>query len=540
MNSVNPFLSRILALPNYVLAIIGGLLLCAGWINEFTTPLLFVSLIPLIALYHKNRIGTAKKGVFWRYAYLLLFIWNLGSTWWIYNSTAVGAALAIFCNALLMTLPLTVSRYIGKRFSMQIGIMSLPFTWIIFEKIHMHWDLSWSWLNLGNGFAHIPQLAFPFAFTGALGGSMFIWLVNLGIYGLMLSPLKTRLSKSILILSVCTWFGLIGLFLVLYPANDGKAIEVVVVQPNINPFTEKFIGSSDYLPIEQQINRFISLSESQLTDTTTFLLWPETAIADLIGEENINKNAIILQLQSWLTKHPKLTLITGATTSKFYTKENKSPTARKYNDPDQELYYDIFNSGLRITASDTVAIYHKSKLVPGVEQLPFPAVLGLLSNLSIDLGGASGGLGTQNKRMSFQGNNGAIVAPVICYESIYGQFVGDFFKEKANFIGIITNDGWWGNSPGHKDHFRYASLRAIEQHKSVARSANTGISGFIDSHGNTYGKTLQWEEQGALKNTVFINNILTPYNYLGDFIAVLSGISLLCLIVVGKRRKLGN
>jgi apolipoprotein N-acyltransferase len=540
MNNQNPFLTKLLALPNVVLALLGGVLMCAGWSIPILLPFIFISLIPLIALFHKNRVGTAKSGVFWRYTYLLLFIWNLGSTWWIYNSTAGGAAAAIICNALLMSLPLLVSRIIAKKFSMQIGIMYLPLTWIIFEKIHMHWDLSWSWLNLGNSFALFPPIAFPFAFTGALGGTALIWIVNLSIYGLLLSPIKKRLSRSILLVSTIFWGIFIALFLILYPSNDGKPIEIVVMQPNINPYTEKFIGSENYLPIDQQISRFISISESQITDSTVFLLWPETALANPMAEANLEEDPIIIQLKSWLTKHPNLTLITGATTDILYTPQNKTPTSRRVPNSQQEIYYDIFNTALRLKGDEPVQVYHKSKLVPGVEQLPYPAFFSFLSIFEIDLGGVSGCLGTQPERESFQGEKGARVAPVICYESIYGQFIGDFFKQKANFIGIITNDGWWGNTPGHRQHFSYASLRSIEQHKSVARAANTGISGFIDTHGQVYGPTLDWEKQGALRNTIYINDTITPYNYLGDFIWILSSISLLCLTVVGKRRKLGN
>jgi apolipoprotein N-acyltransferase len=79
--------------------------------------------------------------------------------------------------------------------------------------------------------------------------------------------------------------------------------------------------------------------------------------------------------------------------------------------------------------------------------------------------------------------DGLGLAPAICYESIYGEHLGRYFQKGANLLAIITNDGWWQNTPGHKQHALYAGLRAIETRKWVARSANTGISGFIDPSG---------------------------------------------------------
>ncbi len=80
-------------------------------------------------------------------------------------------------------------------------------------------------------------------------------------------------------------------------------------------------------------------------------------------------------------------------------------------------------------------------------------------------------------------NDGFRLAPAICYESIYGEHLSRYFQKGANLLVIITNDGWWQNTPGHKQHWLYARLRALETRSWVVRSANTGISGFIDPKG---------------------------------------------------------
>jgi apolipoprotein N-acyltransferase len=188
-----------------------------------------------------------------------------------------------------------------------------------------------------------------------------------------------------------------------------------------------------------------------------------------------------------------------------------------------------------------IQFYHKSKLVPGTEQLPFVTVLPFLERLAISLdeNSASGTLG-KNATAKALGVRNSKVAPIICYESIYGDYVSEYVKDGASWLAVITNDAWWNNTPGHKQHFSYAKLRAIEQRKWVVRSANTGISGFIDPLGRTTmrsvwyqgrdersaepaldkhtddGKITQVGTQLALSQTIYLNQYRTIYNRLGD------------------------
>src|SRR5207247_2436074 len=110
---------------------------------------------------------------------------------------------------------------------------------------------------------------------------------------------------------------------------------------------------------------------------------------------------------------------------------------------------------------------------------------------SIDLGGTSGSLGMQKERTVFKTqstiNNpqsAIFIAPAICYESIYGDFLSAYIRNGAEFIAVITNDGWWGDTPGYIQHENYARLAAIEFRRDIARSANTGISCFINQKGD--------------------------------------------------------
>ena len=186
---------------------------------------------------------------------------------------------------------------------------------------------------------------------------------------------------------------------------------------------------------------------------------------------------------------------------RFAPDEAKSATARLYGGTD--VYYDAFNAALLVDGNGQVRSYHKSKLVVGVEKLPFASLLGELDAVSIDLGGTTGSLGEQDERTVFHTADPRVaVAPMICYESVFGDHVAAHVRNGANFLAIMTNDGWWGTSPGYRQHLQYGRLRAVENRRDIARSANTGISCFIDQRGSVLQAT-EYGVPAAVRGTVF-------------------------------------
>jgi apolipoprotein N-acyltransferase len=179
-------------------------------------------------------------------------------------------------------------------------------------------------------------------------------------------------------------------------------------------------------------------------------------------------------------------------------------------------------------SSGASAFYHKTMLVPGVETLPW--FLKFLSKWFDKFGGTSGGYAKQDKRTVLDEKHGYKIAPAICYESIYGEFMSRYVKNGANLICIITNDGWWKKTPGHKQHMNYARLRAIETRTWVARSANTGISCFIDPYGNVI-QPQGYNTNAAIKLSIPVNaNHKTFFVRNGDLLSKLMiGISFVLL-----------
>jgi apolipoprotein N-acyltransferase len=506
---------------------IGPILLCLAW---YASPLFaFAGFVPLLFIdryysIHKSNFSNIRL-FGWVYLYFLL--WNVGTTWWIYNSTWLGAALAFICNSLLMTITFMLFRFSknvlvdkldGYNFRWMIGYAGLPFFWIAFEFIHHQWEITWPWLSLGNCFAFMPKVVQWYEYTGILGGSAWILTVNLMIYRVLnVAVIVNR--KWVLPMILIFLPMLFSVILYSSVQEKGSEIEVVVVQPNIDPYEEKFKGSSKFIPYEDQLNRLLELSKSKVSHNTSYLLWPETSIPANFDEDLINDQPIVLKIRKFLSDYPNLTLIAGIDSYKIYLKQfDASPTAR-YNE--SIGYYDYFNAALQLNDHDKARIYHKSKLVPGVEILPYATYLKFIENFTIDMGGITGSLGTQKQRTVFYNEENQGIAPIICYESIFGDFVSEYVRNGAQLLGIITNDGWWGDTPGYTQHFAYARLRAIETRRSIARAANTGISGFINQKGDVLLKTEYWKPDAA-RMLLHLNQEKTFYTLYGDYLGTLA------------------
>jgi apolipoprotein N-acyltransferase len=300
------------------------------------------------------------------------------------------------------------------------------------------------------------------------------------------------------------------------PKEDSKKVNVVVVQPNVDPYNEKFNTG-----FKEQLNKMLTLANKAVDSTTDYLVFPETALTENIDESRWNESYSIDTLNYYLRKHPHLSIIAGAESYRVYSPaETPPPSAHKIANSNES--YDDYNTVIELDAKAPVQVYHKCKLVPGVEVMPFEAVLAPLAKLAFDLGGTSGTLGTQKEPSVFYSPSSKTTsAAAICYESIYGEYLGEFIKKGAQIVFIVTNDGWWKDTPGYRQHLCYARLRAIETRRCIARSANTGISAFIDADGNILQRT-NWWEPAVIKATLPAYSGITFYTQYGDYIGKLA------------------
>jgi apolipoprotein N-acyltransferase len=533
----------------YLLSFISGVRLWLAWPPFLFSPLLFVALVPLFfieeKLFSSGDPQSSRK--LFRYTFIAFSIWNLLSTYWIWNASSFGMVIAVLLNSFLMSLPFFFYHKIRRKFNQQISFVAFIVFWITYEYGHMHWDLSWPWLTLGNGFSELPQLVQWYEYTGVFGGTLWILVANIVFFNFLKlraasyeprEVINTRSSKLEVrsLLFFCLWLiAPVTLSLITYTNYEEKKnpCNIVVVQPNIDPYNEKFSGLSEQL----QLKRLIRLSDSLGQKNTEYFIWPETALTGDIWEDEIHKDIFIDTIRNFLSKYKNGNVITGASTYRLYNSE-ATITARKFRSG--QCCYDAFNTALQIENSSKIQIYHKSKLVAGVEQMPYPQLLKFMEPLALNLGGTIGSLGKQKEPSVLYTQSGIGAAPVICYESVYGEYITEYVKSGAQFIAIITNDGWWGNTQGYKQHASYARLRAIETRRSIARSANTGISCFINQRGDISQATSWWTPT-SIKADINLNDSITFYVRYGDYIAVGSiALVLFFLIALFIKKPLAN
>lgn len=505
-----------------------GLLLGLSWVPHLTV-LIFIAWVPFFLLEHlvlQSDIRKKRRMLFWL-SYLAFLTWNIFDTWWVAYASLGGAALAIACNALFMSGTYYLYLFASSRIKSNYRVLLfIPF-WLTFEYLHTDWDLSWTWLTLGNVFAFKTSWIQWYEYTGVSGGSLWILLVNcLGFLSVMEFKNFDALRKGVLIISIIILVYsptqvseyVLEHYLAHSPSTQtvkGSTVKTVVVQPGIDPYVEKF-----EVPFQVQFLQALDLLRGKIDSTTDYIVFPETFVPhirwkDEIWEDKFGGHPYLTHFyDSLLSKYPQLHIVTGADTHYEYKPgEERSPTARKFDG--REGYYESFNSAIQLAIERPVQVYHKSKLVPGVEMVPFPRLLG---GLAIQMGGTSGSLGRQQEREVFDGPKGARVGPVICYESVFGEYVAEYVRKGANVLFIVTNDGWWDDTPGYKQHLAYASLRAIETRRYIARSANTGISCVVDDAGEIHHPA-KWYEKTVIPYSVPLIEWKTFFVRHGDYIA---------------------
>ena len=511
-----------------LLSLLSGLLLAAAWPEYGFTPLIFVAMVPLFFV--QQQLGDSnRKGMFWL-SWLSFLIWNALTTWWIWNSTAGGAITAILLNSLFMATVFQVF-HISKKwlFNNRRGFGILIFYWISWEYFHMNWDLTWPWLTLGNVFASQHTWIQWYEYTGVLGGSFWVILVNILVFNVIqnyFSKEKIRLVFNTTVLLLLLFIPLsISFYLYSHYQETRQPVNVVVVQPNIDPYTEEY-----GLPPAEILQRNLKLAAEKVNDSTDYVVFPESAIQENIWEGNLRRSQSIKTLKNFIRPFPNLSLVIGATTYRWLRHDEKrTPAARLYR---KNLYYYAYNTAFYIDHSPYVQIHHKSIFTPGVEKMPSWFFLKPLEKYAIDLGGTVGSLKGDDRISLFENNqSGTKIGTAICYESVFGDYVTEYVRQGAQILFVITNDGWWGNTPGYRQHFLFSVLRAIETRRDVARSANTGTSGFINQRGDVFQKTAYWKP-AVISQQLNLNSRLTYYVKNGNQIARVSAyISTLILLV---------
>ena len=526
--------------PFLILSILSAALLSAGFLFPHCGGFALMAFVPLLWM---DRIATQEKlpHFFW-WHYLVFVLWNAFTTFWVCNATVAGGMAACLINALFMSVIWSLFRLFKKRFKGSLPYIFLAATWIAWEKFYFGAEVSWPWLTLGNAFAYSTSCIQWYDVTGTLGGSLWIWACNMAVFFLtvvfqerkwdtMNSKAKAAAigcSAAIFVLPLAYSWTRYATF----NENESEGrLDVCLLQPNLDPY-QKFEALSQ----AQQNNIFLELIrdyDNQYTKANgreadslhpVLYLAPETATDDIILNE-INRSKTVLTFKKELSDKPNANILFGASTYQFFWQENSpSYTARRLRNGG---WYENYNSAVITDGSPRIEIYHKSRLVVGTEKMPWPRLFSKIEKMLGDniMGHCIG----QDKvsLLNFHCNDTtgisasgmpSMTVPLgcaVCYESVYPEYFASYAEAGAMAMTVITNDAWWGDTPGYKQHLQYSCLRAIETRRDIARCANTGISAFINQRGDIVSASEWWERQ-TLSGRINFNSEKTFFVRYGD------------------------
>ena len=184
----------------------------------------------------------------------------------------------------------------------------------------------------------------------------------------------------------------------------------------------------------------IDLTMQEIDSEVDFVITPETVFAQNIPYDYLYYSQEIQQIRHLIEKYPQMNFVGGVAMYQIITDKSKT-TSQSNKIPDKNAWFNNYNSAFLLNKNDSIPLYHKSKLVVGVENLPYQNFIKpILGNIMIDLGGTVALKTTQTERNVFKSSNNQSVAPIICYETIYGEFVTQYVQKGAQFLGILTND----------------------------------------------------------------------------------------------------
>jgi len=516
--------------------LISGLLLGVSfptWPSLHLEPLAWIALVPLLlSVEHEEDFGS-----FFRKSWVAMLLYCLIALWWVSLATIVGGVLTVFIQSLFSTVPLVVFYHFRKRAGFRAALLALPFVWTAWEWAYMQQDFSLGWLTFGNSQANLLWMVQYADLTGVWGISF--WLVAFNVLVLLLFRGKKSFQVR---MSFVTMMAVMIAVPLLYArhvfqhektAPASSEVRIAVVQPDIDPH-EKWGG---FTP-EQTLSHLYSLTgQTVRADRPELVIWPETAIPFYIRspENKPYMNSVWRMVERWDTP-----LLTGFPDEEPIPAKSSGAEAVAASGTEAVISCAAYNASMLLLPTGApVQIYRKMRLVPFGERVPYSEYLPFLERLSFSLSGiTSWQKGDEATIMNFRSRDGQTVsfANIICYESIFPGLVSTFVRRGAQFLTLVTNDGWYGTSYGPWQHAAIGRLRCIENRRAMARCANTGVTLFYDSFGRSIAET-PWWQVSVLTAEVPLENGITFYTAHPDLVPlsclVISGV----LVVVGVLRK---
>jgi len=513
----------------YLLAVLSGVLLGLSFPPFPLGLFACVGLVPLLMVLNAF---PRPKGTF-RFIYVALLVFHLITLNWTGDYVEandvymmIAGAVTMIVHPLFYFLPLGGYVIIRRHLGEPVALTALPFLWVGYEYSHSLTEWSFPWLTIGNSQSYdIGRIQF-IEWTGVLGVSFWVIVLNVLVYLLVRALLERRSvrSRSVMLPSVLL------VVLALVPSLHGwmvlqgeqekdvrerESIAVGIIQANVDPWDKWKV--SGYATVDLYMRMTRALIESTALSKPDLVLWPETAFPfDITNPANSDLLASLQhQLGVW-----DVSVLTGLPHKVSYADSLAAPPSARLNKATRERY-DWYNAAALIQShGDPPTWYGKMKLVPFAERVPYADALRFVDFLRWDVGIGGWQIGPDTT-VFVDRRTGARFNTLICYESTYPGFVATFVRKGAEFITLITIDSWWDHMSGAYQHQQMAIFRAIENRRWIARCAVGGISCYIDPYGRVYDAT-ELFTQSVLCRQIERRAGLSFYTRHGDWLGDIS------------------
>jgi apolipoprotein N-acyltransferase len=419
-----------------------------------------VAFVPLPWLLKSNN----RLKVFW--AYFFILTWHFVVVSWLFQLDWLKGLIAVLFNSLVLFSPIYLNTKIFSYFIFWFRSMSREqifsysifiILWLTMEYLHHHWFMSFPWLTLGNAFGASPIWVQWYAYTGVLGGSLWIWLSNIAFYHCFIQP-KITINYFLAGLIVLLPMGA-SLFLYIQPEKNTKTVEVAFLQSNI-----AYSESDSYKM--KELEKALS---GKISHKTNYLLLPETFFASPLWENQIKETVLYLKLQNLLLQYPNLSIIFGATLKK------PSPSSTKHQEIG--IFYEKYNVAIQMDTSGKLKIKEKSVFVPIEEFIP---------SFLQDLPFSSDFLSKPSKNNSHSFNNkNQKVFVGICYEMVNSFFVKKEVQKSDKALLMLSSEEFLRNNQiAMRQYANICRLRSIENKAPLIKSSSKGIAFACNTKGD--------------------------------------------------------
>ncbi len=518
-------------------------------------------LVPLLVVLDETERTRAALG----YVYAAMLVFHMITLNWTGGYAHMNDPYMMIAGAVTMTvhplfyfIPFGLFLFVRRRWGKTPALVALPFFWVAYEYSHTLSEWSFPWLTLGNTQSYDLARIQIVSLTGVIGLSWWILVLNVLAYVFLQSlrlvlsgtqrgnVLRTKNASLLLLILVLYFLPTVYGMKVLRAAppmeqpvptsemGNRKLVTVGMIQSNVDPWQKwKQTGL-------EIIELYVRMTDSLMTHSSPrpdLVLWPETAVPYyiLVPQNRATLNFVRSRIEAL-----GVPVLFGLPHAVYYDDTTKAPPSAKRIEATGERY-DAFNSTAFLQPGvEEIPWYGKMKMVPLAERVPYADAFYFLDFLRWGVG--IGGWQIGRDTVLFQEKKtGAQFCSLICYESVYPEFVAEFVKRGAEFIAIVTIDSWWDRMSGAYQHHQYAIFRAVENRRWIARCAVGGFSSYIDPYGRVYDKT-ELFTQATLSRTILridrrmANTFYTRHgDWVGRWCAVVSGAFVLVAIVVGLR-----